>query len=60
MAEFIVAIDQITYYTVEAEDEITAIDRALVGEGQELTADTRDAYISDHYVSRDARRFDQL
>jgi hypothetical protein len=60
MAEFIVAIDQITYYTVEAEDEITAIDRALAGEGEELTADTRDAYISDPYTSREARRSERL
>jgi hypothetical protein len=46
MAEFIVAIDQITYYIVQAEDEVTAIDRALAGQGQEFTAETRDAYIS--------------
>jgi hypothetical protein len=59
MAEFIVAIDQITYYTVEAEDEIMAIDRALAGDGQELAADTRDAYISDAYTSHDAHRSDQ-
>jgi hypothetical protein len=33
MPEFIVAIDQITYYAVQAEDEVTAIDdkSALVG-----------------------------
>ncbi len=48
MAEFIVAIDRITYYAVQAEDEVTAIDLALEGQGQEITSDTRDAYISDY------------
>jgi hypothetical protein len=48
MAEFIVAIDRITYYAVEAEDEVTAIDLALDGQGEEVTADTRDAYISEY------------
>ena len=46
MAEFIVAIDRITYYAVQAEDEITAIDLALEGQGVEVTSETRDAYIS--------------
>jgi hypothetical protein len=46
MAEFIVAIDRITYYAVQAEDEVTAIDLALEGQGHEVTSDTRDAYIS--------------
>jgi hypothetical protein len=45
MPEFIVAIDHITYYAVQAEDEVTAIDRALDGEGEEITSETRDAYI---------------
>jgi hypothetical protein len=48
MAEFIVAIDRITYYAVQTEDEVTAIDLALEGQGQEVTSDTRDAYISDY------------
>jgi hypothetical protein len=48
MAEFIVAIDRITYYAVQAEDEVTAIDLALEGQGQEITSDTRDAYISEY------------
>jgi len=48
MAEFIVAIDRITYYAVQAEDEVTAIDLALEGQGEEVTSDTRDAYISDY------------
>jgi hypothetical protein len=46
MPEFIVAIDHITYYAVQAEDEVTAIDRVLEGEGQEIASETRDAYIS--------------
>jgi hypothetical protein len=29
MPEFIVATDQITYYAVQAEGEVTAIDRVL-------------------------------
>ena len=31
MPEFIVAIDHITYYAVQAEDEVTALDLALEG-----------------------------
>jgi hypothetical protein len=45
MAEFIVAIDHITYYAVQAEDEVTAIDLVLEGEGEEISSETRDAYI---------------
>jgi hypothetical protein len=48
MAEFIVAIDRITYYAVQAEDEVTAIDLALEGQGEEVASDTRDAYISEY------------
>jgi hypothetical protein len=48
MAEFIVAIDRITYYAVQAEDEVTAIDLALEGQGEEVTSNTRDAYISEY------------
>jgi hypothetical protein len=33
MVEFIVAIDHITYYAVQAKDEITAIDLVLEGGG---------------------------
>ena len=46
MPEFIVAIDHITYYAVQAEDEVTAIDLALEGQGLEIDCETRDAYIS--------------
>jgi hypothetical protein len=46
MPEFIVAIDQITYYAVRAEDEITAIDLVLEGQGLEISSETRDAYIT--------------
>ena len=54
MPEFLVAIDQITYYAVQAEDEITAIDLALEGQGLEIDSETRDAYIND-YESSDTR-----
>jgi CheY-like chemotaxis protein len=36
MFEFIVAVDQMTYDTVQAEDAVPAIDRALGGQGREL------------------------
>jgi len=55
MAEFMVAIDHITYYAVQAEDEITAIDLALEGQGLEIDSETRDAYISE-YESPDPRQ----
>jgi hypothetical protein len=48
MAEFIVAIDHITYYAVQAEDEVTAIDLVLAGEGEEISSETRDAYITEY------------
>jgi hypothetical protein len=53
MSEFIVAIDHITYYAVQAEDEVTAIDLVLDGEGEEISSETRDAYITE-YQSRDS------
>ena len=55
MPEFIVAIDHITYYAIEAEDEVTAIDLVLEGQGEEVSSDTRDAYITE-YQSSDPRR----
>jgi hypothetical protein len=54
MPEFMVAIDQTTYYAVEAEDEVTAIDLVLEGQGLEIASDTRDAYIS-AYERSDSR-----
>ena len=45
MAEFIVAVDHMTYYAVRAADEITAIELVLEGEGEEVNSETRDAYI---------------
>jgi hypothetical protein len=54
MPEFIVAIDRITYYAVQAEDAVTAIDLALEGQGLEIASETRDAYIS-AYERRDPR-----
>jgi hypothetical protein len=50
MAEFMVAIDHITYYAVEAEDEVTAIDLVLEGQGLEISSETRDAYISEYQI----------
>jgi hypothetical protein len=48
MTEFIVAIDHITYYAVEAEDEVTAIDLVLEGQGEEISSETRDAFITQY------------
>jgi hypothetical protein len=50
MPEFMVAIDQITYYAVRAEDEATAIDLVLEGQGREISSETRDAYISEYQI----------
>jgi hypothetical protein len=55
MSEFIVAIDHITYYVVQAEDEVSAIDLVLEGQGEEISSETRDAYITE-YQSSDPRR----
>ena len=55
MPELLVAIDHITYYAVQAEDEVTAIDLVLEGEGEEVNSETRDAYIS-AYQCHDPRR----
>ena len=44
MPEFIVAIDHITYYAVQAEDEVTAIDLALEGQGFDPLRDARCLY----------------
>jgi hypothetical protein len=49
--EFMVVIDHITYDTVQAEDEITAIDLVLEGQGLEISSETRDAYISEYDYS---------
>jgi hypothetical protein len=55
MPEFIVAIDHITYYAIQAEDEVTAIDLVLEGQGEEVSSDTRDVFITE-YQSSDPRR----
>jgi hypothetical protein len=55
MPEFLVAIDHLTYYAVQAENEAIAIDLALEGQGIEIDSETRDAYISD-YQSIEPRR----
>jgi hypothetical protein len=55
MPEFMVAIDHVTYYAVRAKDEVTAIDLVLEGEGEEISSETRDAYISE-YESTDPRQ----
>jgi hypothetical protein len=51
MAEFMVAIDHITYYAVRAKDEVSAIDLVLEGEGEEISSETRDAYITEYQSS---------
>jgi hypothetical protein len=56
MPEFMVAIDHITYYAVQAEDEVTAIDLVLEGQGLEISSETRDAYISDVQSTAPRRR----
>ena len=55
MAEFIVAIDHITYYAVQAKDEITAIDLVLEDQGVEISSETRDAYITEYEISSPRR-----
>jgi hypothetical protein len=55
MPEFMVAIDHITYYAVQARDEVTAIDLVLEGEGEEISSETHDAYIAE-YESAAPRR----
>ena len=55
MSEFMVAIDHMTYYAIQAEDEATAIDLALEGQGLEIDCETRDAYITP-YQRRAHRR----
>ena len=51
MPEFMVAIDHITYYAVQAEDEVTAIDLVLEGQGLEISSETRDASITEYESS---------
>jgi hypothetical protein len=51
MAEFIVAVEQIAYYAVQAEGEMSAIDLVLEGEGEEISSETRDAYITEYESS---------
>ena len=51
MPEFIVAIDHITYYAVQAEEEVTANDLALEGQGLEIDSETCDTYISGYQQS---------
>jgi hypothetical protein len=55
MPEFMVAIDHMTYYAVQAEDEVTAIDLVLEGQGREMSSETRDAYIADDESSTPRR-----
>jgi hypothetical protein len=58
MPEFMVAIDHITYYAVQAEDEVTAIDLVLEGQGLEISSETRDAYISEYQTATLDRTLD--
>jgi hypothetical protein len=55
MPEFMVAIDHMTYYAVQAEDEVTAIDLVLEGQGREMSSETRDASISEYERSEPRR-----
>jgi hypothetical protein len=55
MPEFMVAVDQITYYAVQAADEVTAIDLVLEGQGLEIASETRDVYISEYESSAPRR-----
>jgi hypothetical protein len=55
MAQFIVAVDHITYYAVQAKDEVTAIDLVLEGEGLEISSETRDASITEYELSTPRR-----
>jgi len=55
MPEFIVAIDHITYYAVQADDEVTAIDLVLEGQGEEVSSDTRDVYVTEYQNSEPQR-----
>jgi hypothetical protein len=55
MPEFMVAIDHMTYYAVQAEDEVTAIDLVLEGQGREMSSETRDASISEYGRSEPRR-----
>jgi hypothetical protein len=55
MAEFIVAVDHITYYAVQAEDEVTAIDLVLEDQGFEISSETRDASITEYERSTPRR-----
>ena len=55
MVEFIVAIDHITYYAVQAEDEVIAIDLVLEDQGLEISSETRDAYITEYERSNPRR-----
>ena len=48
MAEFIVAVDPITSYAVQAEEDVTAIDLVLEDQGLEISSETRDAYITEY------------
>jgi hypothetical protein len=43
MPEFSVAIEHTTYYAVQAEDEVTAIELILEGQGLEIASETHDA-----------------
>ena len=55
MPEFMVALEHVTYYVVQARDEVTAIDLVLEGDGLEIGSETHDAYIS-AYESANPRR----
>jgi len=55
MTEFILAIDHTTYYAVQAEDEVTAIDLVLEEQGLEISSEPRDAYFTEYERSEPGR-----
>ena len=55
MPEFMVALEHVTYYAVQARDAGTAIDLVLEGDGLEIGSETREASIS-AYESANPRR----
>jgi hypothetical protein len=51
MAEFMVAIDHMTYDVVRAKDEVAAIGLVLEGEGEAMASETRDAPVTAYQTS---------
>jgi hypothetical protein len=56
MPEFIVAMDHITYYAVQTEDEVTAVDPVREGEGEEIASATRHVWAAGAWCTAPAHR----